>query len=82
MMLPATGELPMTTRTGRWIWCHDHEDGWKGYLHMDCDCACDVDGYCIGCGNASPAVIPETCQLCGENPCKCFDGATLRRETT
>jgi hypothetical protein len=81
MILPATGELPMTTAYGRWIWCHDHEDNWKGYLCMGCDCATDANGYCLMCGSPSPSVILETCQACGERPCKCFDGATLRRES-
>lgn len=80
MILPGTDELPVTTPYGRWMWCVDHEDGWFGYLHMDCDCACNDDGFCMACHSPSPAVITLTCQACGESPCDCFNGRRLRKE--
>lgn len=82
MILPKTNEWPIRTQYGRWLWCHDHEDGWEGYLHLDCDMVCDDNGRCIGCGSPSPAAIPTPlcCSACGERPCSCFtNAARLRR---
>lgn len=55
MIQVKANECPILTHFGRWLWCWDPEDGWEGYIHMECDMITDADGFCCGCGCPSPA---------------------------
>jgi len=48
-------EYPAATADGRWLWVVDLDDGWEGYVHIDCEALCDVDGCCLLCGAPSPS---------------------------
>lgn len=56
---PATGEKPVVMEGKQWIWIHTLDA--KGqvlvaeYLCMSCDMVAGPNGYCYGCGSASPA---------------------------
>lgn len=60
MIIPKSNEIVLSTYTGRWLWCHDPEDGWEGYVHLECDMITDENGNCIGCGAQSPASTGES----------------------
>jgi len=51
------GEKPIEYDNQRWLYVHDIKEGKNTYLHLNCDCQVDEEGYCLLCGCPSPIVI-------------------------
>jgi len=41
---------------GKWVYCHDSEDGHGKYVHLDCDSVEDISSHCVMCGKPSPTI--------------------------
>ena len=59
MLIEQEERISHPTR-GNWVWCYETEATCGAdrlvYLHLDCDCITNPEGYCVACGAPSPCL--------------------------
>jgi len=57
MLIPVENEPIIEYDGQRWEYVFDTEEKKHYYLHKNCDCLTDDQGYCLLCGKASPTAM-------------------------